>query len=66
MRLRMRLEDLRPGQAVRGLLPDGPVTVVSVQWFGDRGRGRANRGRSGGRAGRRGADGTPPGADVSN
>ena len=34
MRLRMRLEDLRPGLAVRGLLPDSPVTVVSVQWFG--------------------------------
>ena len=30
----MRLEDLRPGQVVRGPLPDGPVTVVSVQWFG--------------------------------
>ena len=30
----MRLEDLRPRYAVRGVHPDGVVTVVSVQWFG--------------------------------
>src|ERR1700736_4651164 len=29
-----RLEDLQPTAAVRGLLPDQIVTVVSVQWFG--------------------------------
>ena len=29
-----RLEDLQPNAAVRGILPDGLVTVVSVQWFG--------------------------------
>jgi hypothetical protein len=28
------LEDLQPNAAVRGLLPDGLVTVVNVQWFG--------------------------------
>lgn len=30
----IRLEDLQPNAAVRGLLPDALVTVVSVQWFG--------------------------------
>ena len=30
----MRLEDLQPRSAIRGVHPDGPVTVVSVQWFG--------------------------------
>jgi SNF2 family DNA or RNA helicase len=30
----MRLEDLQPNAAVRGLLPDCLVTVVSVKWFG--------------------------------
>jgi superfamily II DNA or RNA helicase len=29
-----RLEDLLPTAAVRGILPDQLVTVVSVQWFG--------------------------------
>ena len=29
-----RLEDLTPTAAVRGILPDQTVTVVSVQWFG--------------------------------
>ncbi len=29
-----RLEDLQPGAAVRGILADSLVTVVSVQWFG--------------------------------
>ena len=28
------LEDLKPNAAVRGILPDGLVAVVSVQWFG--------------------------------
>ncbi len=30
----MKLEDLQTNAAVRGILPDGLVTVVSVQWFG--------------------------------
>lgn len=30
----VRLEDLQPNAAVRGLLPDSLITVVSVQWFG--------------------------------
>ena len=30
----MRLEDLQTGAALRGVLPDALVTVVSVQWFG--------------------------------
>jgi hypothetical protein len=30
----MKLEDLQPDAAVRGLLPDGMITVVSVQWHG--------------------------------
>lgn len=30
----MRLEDIRPGLALRGVLPDCIVTVVSVQWHG--------------------------------
>ena len=29
-----RLEDLQPNAAVRGILPEQAVTVVSVQWFG--------------------------------
>lgn len=29
-----KLEDLLPNAAVRGVLPDSLVTVVSVQWFG--------------------------------
>src|SRR6266480_6208550 len=29
-----KLEDLQPSAAVRGILPDALVTVVSVQWFG--------------------------------
>ena len=28
------LEDLKTGASIRGLLPNGVVTVVSVQWFG--------------------------------
>ena len=30
----MRLEDLKPSAALRGILTDSLVTVVSVQWFG--------------------------------
>jgi len=30
----MRLEDLKPNAAVRGILPDCLVTVVGIQWFG--------------------------------
>jgi len=30
----IRLEDLQPNAAIRGLLPDSLITVVSVQWFG--------------------------------
>jgi hypothetical protein len=29
-----KLEQLTPNAAVRGVLPDGLVTVVNVQWFG--------------------------------
>jgi hypothetical protein len=30
----MKLEDLQPNAAVRGLLTDGTATVVIVQWHG--------------------------------
>jgi len=30
----VKLEELKPQATVRGVLPDGVVTVVSVQWFG--------------------------------
>ena len=30
----IKLEDLRPNAAVRGLLPGCLITVVNVQWFG--------------------------------
>lgn len=30
----VRLEDIKPGSVVKGVLPNEPVTVVSVQWFG--------------------------------
>ena len=33
----MTLEDLQPKAAVRGILTDGLVVVVSVQWFGSEG-----------------------------
>ncbi|RMG55229.1 MAG: DEAD/DEAH box helicase, partial [Acidobacteria bacterium] len=29
-----RLEDLKPGVVMRGILPDALVTVVSVEWYG--------------------------------
>jgi hypothetical protein len=34
--LLLKLEELRPNAAVLGVLPDGLVTVVSVQWFGSK------------------------------
>ena len=34
MTVRMKLEDLQPGSAVRGILPDAAVIVVSVDWHG--------------------------------
>ena len=30
----IRLEQLQPGGALRGIVPDAMVVVVSVQWFG--------------------------------
>jgi superfamily II DNA or RNA helicase len=30
----IRLEDLQPNASVQGILPNGLITVVSVQWFG--------------------------------
>jgi SNF2-related domain len=30
----MKLEELQPHAAIRGIAPDGVVSVVSVQWFG--------------------------------
>lgn len=30
-----RLEDLKPQALVRGILPNVPVTVVNVHWFGE-------------------------------
>ncbi|HLZ07968.1 MAG TPA: SNF2-related protein, partial [Chloroflexota bacterium] len=30
----MKLEDLKPNAAVRGIVPDSLVTVVNVQWYG--------------------------------
>jgi hypothetical protein len=30
----MKLEQLQPNAAIRGILPDALVTVASVQWFG--------------------------------
>ena len=30
----MKLEALTPGAAVRGILPDALITVVSITWFG--------------------------------
>lgn len=29
-----RLEDLKPNASIKGILPNGLVTVVSVQWHG--------------------------------
>jgi len=30
----MKLEQLKPNAAIRGIVPDALVTVVNVQWFG--------------------------------
>jgi len=30
----MQLEELQPKHAIEGVYPDGPVTVLSVQWYG--------------------------------
>lgn len=30
----MKLEQLQPNAALRGIMPDALVTVVNVQWFG--------------------------------
>ena len=43
----MRLEDLQPNAAVRGVLPDQLVTVVSVQWFGSQALELTYKGPSG-------------------
>jgi superfamily II DNA or RNA helicase len=42
-----RLEDLQPTAAVRGILPDQTVTVVSVQWFGSEALELTYKGSSG-------------------
>jgi superfamily II DNA or RNA helicase len=43
----MRLEDLQPNAAVRGVLPDQIVTVVNVQWFGSQALELTYKGPSG-------------------
>src|SRR5208283_1820965 len=30
----IKLEELQPGAAIRGIIPDAIVVVVNVQWFG--------------------------------
>ncbi len=30
-----RLEDLKEGASVKGVRPDGPITVINVKWHGD-------------------------------
>src|SRR5690242_14571136 len=42
-----RLEDLQPTAAVRGILPEQVVTVVSVQWFGSEALELTYKGASG-------------------
>ncbi len=42
-----QLEDLQPTAAVRGILPDQVVTVVSVQWFGSEALELTYKGASG-------------------
>jgi hypothetical protein len=42
-----RLEDLQPTAAVRGILPDEVITVVSVQWFGSEALELTYKGASG-------------------
>jgi hypothetical protein len=43
-----KLEDLQPQTALRGILPDAVVTVVSVQWHGEGALALIYRGPSGG------------------
>jgi SNF2 family DNA or RNA helicase len=43
----MRLEDIQPNAAVRGVLPDQLVTVVNVQWFGSQALELTYKGSSG-------------------
>jgi len=31
----VRLEDLRPGALVKGIRPEGPVSIINVTWHGD-------------------------------
>ena len=42
-----RLEDLQPTAALRGILPEEVVTVVSVQWFGSEALELTYKGASG-------------------
>ncbi len=30
-----RLEDLKEGATVKGVRPDGPITIINVKWHGD-------------------------------
>src|SRR5665213_2004728 len=43
----MRLEDLQPNAAIRGILSDQLVTVVSVQWFGSQALELTYKGQTG-------------------
>jgi hypothetical protein len=29
------LEDLKEGAIIKGIRPDGPVTIINVEWHGD-------------------------------
>ena len=44
----MKLEDLQPQAAVRGILPDAVATVVSTEWHGSDALTLIYRGPSGG------------------
>ncbi len=44
---RLKLEDLTPGAAVRGILPDAAASVVNVQWHGSEALTLVYRGPSG-------------------
>jgi superfamily II DNA or RNA helicase len=43
----MRLEDLKPNAAIRGILPDQIITVVNTQWFGSEALELTYKGASG-------------------
>jgi len=30
----LKLEDIQPNSTIRGIIPDGNVTVVNIKWFG--------------------------------